>query len=50
MKKKRRCCICGKVMVEYGNNPYPVKTEGYCCNVCKKEIDNANRRTTSEHR
>ena len=29
------CCICGKTITdEYGNNPWPVKEEGICCNYC----------------
>lgn len=31
------CCICGKVVVEWGNNPYPVKEEGECCDRCNNE-------------
>lgn len=29
-----KCCICGKKFVEFGNNPYPVKSEGRCCDEC----------------
>ena len=32
--EKNTCCICGKELVGYGNNPSPVKEEGQCCNVC----------------
>lgn len=28
-----KCCICGKEIVGYGNNPYPIK-EGRCCDEC----------------
>lgn len=29
------CCLCGKECEnEYGNNPYPVASEGKCCNDC----------------
>ena len=31
---KKTCCICGKEFEGYGNNPYPVKEDGCCCNVC----------------
>ena len=35
MKKANKCCICGnKLDDEYGNNPYPVKETGRCCNAC----------------
>ncbi len=32
------CCICGKKCNGYGNNPYPVKDEGQCCDDCNKDI------------
>ena len=28
------CCICGDKIIGYGNNPYPVKTKGRCCDIC----------------
>lgn len=28
------CCICGKEFDGYGNNPYPVKDKGCCCDEC----------------
>ena len=33
-KQSNVCCICGKEFSEYGNNPYPVKDEGVCCDKC----------------
>lgn len=32
--KKFRCCICGKEVAEHGNDPYPIKEDGQCCNRC----------------
>lgn len=32
-----KCCICGKVVKGYGNNPAPVKEEGKCCDECNIE-------------
>ncbi len=32
--KKKICCLCKKEMHEFGNNPYPLKETGSCCNVC----------------
>lgn len=32
--EKKICCICGKEFNNYGNNPYPVKNEGRCCDEC----------------
>lgn len=28
------CCICGEPIEGYGNNPYPVKEKGRCCDSC----------------
>lgn len=54
-KRKKICCICGKPFKEWGNNPWPIKEEGTCCNACNqtrviparihkiKETQNANR-------
>lgn len=33
---KKICCICGKEFEEFGNNPWPVKDEGQCCNKCNR--------------
>lgn len=32
------CCICGEEFTEWGNNPWPVKTEGECCDMCNMTI------------
>lgn len=34
------CCICGKMIVGHGHNPYPiVKAEGYkCCDKCNTKV------------
>ena len=28
------CCICGEECTGHGNNPWPVKEEGKCCDAC----------------
>lgn len=35
-----KCCICGKEIRGYGNNPYPVvKDEGkVCCDHCNQTV------------
>lgn len=33
-RNKMKCCICGKEIEGYGNNPSPVKDEGECCDSC----------------
>ena len=30
----KTCCICGKVFEGYGNDPWPIKNEGRCCDEC----------------
>lgn len=30
----KTCCICGKAFDGWGNNPFPIKNEGECCNEC----------------
>lgn len=31
----KKCCICGNpIDNEFGNNPYPVKENGRCCDKC----------------
>lgn len=32
--KKKICCICGKEIEGYGNNPFPIRNEGECCDEC----------------
>lgn len=36
--KKINCCICGKEIKRYGNNPWPIKKEGLCCDECNLEV------------
>lgn len=36
--KKEKCCICGKEIKGWGNNPYPVKTEGEYCRECNFSV------------
>lgn len=31
------CCICGKPLEGHGNNPYPLKKTGRCCDKCNIE-------------
>ena len=35
---KFKCCICGKMITGYGNNPWPIKDEGECCDKCNEQI------------
>lgn len=33
-----KCCICGKEFEGYGNNPWPLKEEGRCCDECNRFV------------
>lgn len=30
---EKKCCICGKMFIEFGNNAEPIR-KGVCCNSC----------------
>lgn len=30
---EKKCCICGKTFIDYGNNAEPIR-KGICCNSC----------------
>ena len=32
--KRIKCCLCGKTINGFGNNPYPLANEGQCCDDC----------------
>ena len=33
-----RCCICKKKFEGWGNNPWPVKKRGRCCDKCNDTV------------
>lgn len=33
-----KCCICGQGIGSYGNNPWPVKGSGECCDLCNMTV------------
>ena len=35
---KFKCCICGKMITGYGNDPWPIKDEGECCDKCNEQV------------
>ena len=39
-----QCAICEKEFIRCGNNPYPVKQEGRCCDECYKIVQHAIRK------
>ena len=32
--EKKVCCLCGREVTGWGNNPWPISTEGLCCDEC----------------
>lgn len=36
--KIERCCICGKKIQGVGNDPYPVREKGRCCQYCNLTV------------
>lgn len=38
MRNKMKCCICGSEIGKYGNNPWPVKEKGECCDMCNMTV------------
>ena len=32
-----KCCICGSTIKGYGNNPWPIKNKGKCCDKCNSQ-------------
>ena len=36
----KKCCICGKEVEGYGNNPWPISTniEDRCCDECNLTV------------
>ena len=34
---RKTCCLCGKELEGYGNNPAPLKESGECCDHCYTE-------------
>lgn len=34
----QKCCICGNEFYGYGNDPYPIKEEGRCCDTCNGAV------------
>lgn len=38
MEEEYICCICGKKFKGYGNNPWPLKEKGRCCDECNDKV------------
>lgn len=35
---KKICCICKEKYWGFGNNPYPIRKKGRCCNKCNSKV------------
>jgi len=35
---RERCVICGNPIDGWGNNPWPIKEDGQCCDSCNMSI------------
>lgn len=33
----KKCCICGKEFDGWGNDPWPIKDDGCCCDECNRQ-------------
>lgn len=38
MKRKETCIICGKPIIGYGNDPWPLTEDGRCCDICNEYV------------
>ncbi len=38
MEREFTCCMCGKKFTGYGNDPWPIKDEGECCDSCNEKV------------
>lgn len=36
--EKQVCCICGEEFTGFGNNPWPIKEDGQCCDKCNEQV------------
>jgi len=36
--EKTKCVICGKQIIGYGNNPWPLADSGHCCDNCNSKV------------
>lgn len=37
-KEEKKCVICGDKFTGHGNNPWPIKKEGQCCDSCNYNV------------
>ena len=34
MSEVKKCVLCGKKFTEWGNDPWPLAEDGWCCDQC----------------
>lgn len=37
-KQKFTCCLCGNISYGHGNDPYPLRNSGRCCDLCNQVV------------
>jgi hypothetical protein len=35
---RKKCVMCGEIYAGFGNNPYPIKMRGRCCDACNTQV------------
>ena len=38
MRPEFKCVLCGRHCTGWGNNPWPISTEGQCCDECNLRV------------
>ena len=37
-QEHEKCVICGSRIIGFGNNPWPIKDYGECCDICNEHV------------
>ena len=48
MNEKHICCICNEEFIGFGNNPWPLKEDGLCCDECNMKVIEARLKNLKE--
>ena len=38
MNEKEKCCFCGCELPDMGNDPWPLRDTGRCCDKCNENV------------
>ncbi len=36
--ERKKCCLCGCVLTDEGNDPWPLSETGRCCDSCNEDV------------